>query len=215
MANILNKKTKYANLTFVENVEARTKDKRLQGLFKCDCGREVIKPIGRVITGYYKTCGNKIHSVGINKIHGMRNTKEYSTWVSMKNRVFNKKSKDYPKYSKLGMSEDIKKDFMKFYKEVGKAPSKKHQIDRIDNTKGYFEGNIKWSTRNQQQRNRYRTYILTIKGKKFNTYKEAGKYFGVCLQTVWVWCHGRVDKRNNYLLKPRKDCKYELRYPSV
>jgi hypothetical protein len=100
------------------------------------------------------------------------------------------------------MSESLANDFMKFYKEVGKMPTEYHQIDRIDNNKGYVEGNLRWATRSQQQRNTRRAYIVYAEGKKYPTLEEAAKHYGVHITTIIDWCKN----------PERKEFYRELRY---
>lgn len=52
-----------------------------------------------------------------------------------------------------------------FVADMGKKPSRSHQIDRIDNTKGYEPGNCRWVTVSEQQRNKKGLRMLTINGK--------------------------------------------------
>jgi hypothetical protein len=39
-------------------------------------------------------------------------------------------------------------------KDMGKAPSKHHSVDRIDNTKNYCKENCRWATSSEQSNNR-------------------------------------------------------------
>ena len=65
-------------------------------------------------------------------------------------------------------------DFMEFFKYVGKAPSVKHSIDRIDNDKGYFPGNVRWATSLEQRLNqRKRLDTKYIEGVTY--YKKSHK----------------------------------------
>jgi hypothetical protein len=84
-------------------------------------------------------------------------SKEYIAFHNMKARM--KKDSSYmaarpgSHYSELEHT-DPPKTFDEFLAEVGPAPSKEHQLDRIDNTKGYNKGNLKWSTPSEQALNR-------------------------------------------------------------
>lgn len=49
---------------------------------------------------------------------------------------------------------DWRNDFAKFFSDVGPRPSPKHSIDRIDNSKNYEPGNVKWSVPKEQSNNR-------------------------------------------------------------
>lgn len=45
-------------------------------------------------------------------------------------------------------------DFPAFLEDVGRAPSLAHELDRIDNEKGYEPGNVRWATHAEQMWNR-------------------------------------------------------------
>lgn len=204
-------------LILLNNLQSINKDKRRIALYLCSCGRTTIKPISRVLDGTVKTCGNKIHRVGINANHGMSGSAEYTAWKGIKSRVFNPRNKNYKQYSMLGMSDILANDFMAFYKEIGKKPSNKHSVDRINNNVGYFEGNIRWATKEEQGRNKKSSYRIIIDGLKFDTLKTAADKFGVSIITITRWCDGYIDNRRINQktmgkIKPRKGCYRELYY---
>lgn len=74
---------------------------------------------------------------------------EYYNWRSMIKRV------NYPQgyYYKLEVHPDWL-DFFTFLDYIGRKPSGKHTLDRIDNSKGYIPGNVRWATKTEQQLNR-------------------------------------------------------------
>jgi hypothetical protein len=51
------------------------------------------------------------------------------------------------------MCEEWRNDFAAFYAHVGPCPPG-FTIERIDNEKGYFPGNVKWTSRKEQRANR-------------------------------------------------------------
>lgn len=92
--------------------------------------------------------------------HGESRTYIYHAWSAIKQRCFNKKNKQYHLYGGRGIG--ISKDwliFEKFYKDIGERPTIQHSIDRIDNNKGYFKENCRWSTMRQQSRNKRNNFI--------------------------------------------------------
>jgi hypothetical protein len=65
----------------------------------------------------------------------------------MRERCYNKKSKSYPRYGGIGVvvCEDWKRSFESFFNDMGKKPSKKHTLDRIDPNKEYCKDNCRWA----------------------------------------------------------------------
>lgn len=55
--------------------------------------------------------------------------------------------------------------FESFLADMGRAPSTKHSIERIDNNAGYAPENCRWATASEQARNTRRTRLLTINGE--------------------------------------------------
>lgn len=53
----------------------------------------------------------------------------------------------------------------RFIEEIGPKPSLEHTVDRIDGTKGYVPGNIRWATKKEQGRNTKTTVMLTVGGE--------------------------------------------------
>ena len=88
--------------------------------------------------------------------HGMAKSSIYIRWLGIKNRCYNKSHQGYKNYGGRGISicSKWKNSFIAFYKDMGDIPFKGATIDRINNDKDYKPGNVRWSTRSQQQFNR-------------------------------------------------------------
>ena len=84
------------------------------------------------------------------KKHGMYESAEYKHWIYMKDRCRND-----PHYINNGIRvcPEWDKDFMAFYTHIGPKPEGKLTVDRIDGTRGYEPGNVRWATYSQQSRN--------------------------------------------------------------
>lgn len=140
---------------------------------RCNCGKEKDIDLCLLRSGQTKSCGClKNRSIKERSIiHGMSNSKEFGTLMSMKQRCYNKKSKFYSYYGGRGILicdrwlEKEGKGFINFYEDMGKAPSAEHSIDRIDNDKGYFPDNCRWSKMDTQCSNKRNNINLTFNGK--------------------------------------------------
>jgi hypothetical protein len=216
MANFDMVNKKFNSLVCVSILSERTKDKRIQGLFLCDCGNKKVLPITRVKASTIKTCGcdSKNKRIQASTKHGMKYTKEYNTWAGMKGRCFNVNNKDYPRYGGSGitMCSEWKNSFEKFFAHVGKAPTKNHQIDRINTLGNYDVGNVRWVTSKVQNRNKKTCYRWYIKGFEFESIIDAADFFNVKEQTIHKWVNGCFDKRRKKFTKQKDNCYAILKY---
>jgi hypothetical protein len=98
----------------------------------------------------------------------------YGIWDAMIQRCYNKNNKAYIHYGKRGIR--VYKPWLKYENFRDYITSLKncpddtknikgrsaYELDRIDNDKGYFPGNVKWSTRKQQMNNTSVNRIYTV-----------------------------------------------------
>ena len=153
------------NLSFIAVSESKSKDGHIKWLCKCSCG-DVSEYIATRVrnnrVNQCKQCATKASAEKI-KTHGMRNSKEYSTWSAMKARCIYIESKDFYRYGGKGIfiCSEWANSFEAFFEHIGPAPSHQHSIDRIDNLKGYEPNNVRWATKTQQQRNKNNSVYVT------------------------------------------------------
>jgi len=131
----------------------------------------------------------------------------------MKRRCETPTDKDYAGYGARGVTvcAEWSADFAAFLDHVGKRPAGT-TLDRIDATRGYEPGNVRWATPQVQGRNRRGTFVWNIKGQTFGSITEAATHFGVSEHSVSRWVNGAFDKRRNTRTAPRPDCTVERRY---
>lgn len=148
---------KFERLTAIRDI-GRSKKKGVIWECVCECGNIVGVESFCLSSGNTKSCGclGKEKLIKRSTTHSMRRTKEYRVWAAIKKRVSDTINPRHLKYNKLGMEESWKTDFMAFYNHIGPCPKdgKRWSIDRINNSTGYFEGNVRWATDKQQARNK-------------------------------------------------------------
>lgn len=81
-------------------------------------------------------------------------------WANIKTRCFNPNYEKKHRYFDRGLdiyppwAGDSALFINDVLNEIGERPSKDYSLDRIDNEKGYWPGNIRWATRSEQALNR-------------------------------------------------------------
>ena len=78
----------------------------------------------------------------------IKRSKEYLAWCNMKARCL-PDSKNAPSYynKEIAVSTEWQNSFDNFLLDMGKAPSVKHELDRVNNNEGYSASNCRWTTR--------------------------------------------------------------------
>jgi len=124
------------------------KDKwgKLLWLCRCDCGNETIVQGSNLKSGSVKSCGclrrERLTKHGYAK--NRKVAKIYTIWVTMIQRCTNPNNKKYKNYGGRGIKVCKHwRKFENFLKDMGLPPTHKHQIDRINNDKGYRKSNCR------------------------------------------------------------------------
>ena len=136
---------------------------RATWLCQCECGtiREVVGK--SLISNISKSCGctrkeaAALASSAKNTKHGMKNTRLYTIWHSMKGRTLYPSTHSYEIYGGKGIRvcKKWKDDFLSFANwAVENGYNDTLTLDRIDNDKDYCPENCRWVTWKQQANNR-------------------------------------------------------------
>jgi hypothetical protein len=145
------------------------------------------KNISMANNGSNKTPRDKNGKVGNAFKHGMRDTPEYKAWSEAKQRCHNPNNDKYEWYGARGISvcDEWRDDFMAFYNHIGPKPSRRHQIDRINNDKNYEPGNVQWVTGKSNIMNRRNTVYCVYLGERMLLERYA-EIAGIPYATAWA-----------------------------
>lgn len=158
---------------------------------KCDCGSTVIK-LGRCLrNGDTKSCGCLWKSLigKTNLRHGEakvgENSREYRAWMAMKKRCRPNDDKNKQWYANRGISVCKRwvNSFPAFLNDMGRCPEG-HQIDRLDNSKGYEPGNCAWKTGSENCNNKRNNRRITYGGKT-QTVTQWMRELHIAPSTIW------------------------------
>lgn len=177
----------FNRLTVIERAE--NKRRRVHWKCKCSCGNIVIIDRCHLVTGNTKSCGclKKESIVKRFTKHAMCDSLEYCIWKEMIKRCNNQNHKEYKNYGGRGIKvcEEWRNDFIKFFNYMGKKPSPKHSIDRIDNDGDYKPGNCRWATPSEQSNNKRSNNKITLHGITMNISQWAD-FVGIQYDTLWA-----------------------------
>lgn len=146
---------------------------------QCDCG--VLKSIcgEELRRGSTLSCGcfARDNTAKRSTIHGeCRNGKsssEYKAWGSAKERVLNPKHPAYKNYGERGIMicDRWLNSFENFFRDMGRKPTVKHTLERVDVNGNYEPSNCVWATQKEQALNRRNNRRITFRDRTM-TVKE-------------------------------------------
>lgn len=112
--------------------------------------------------------------------HGLSRTPEYRAWQTMRLRCTVPTNPAYHDYGGRGITvcDRWLNSVETFVADMGPKPTPNHELDRIDNSKGYSPENCRWVTRDVNSRNRRSNHWVTWRGRRM-TVIEAIELSGV------------------------------------
>lgn len=183
---------RFGRLTVIERVG--TKNRKSVWECKCECGniKEVVS--NNLISGNTKSCGClKYSKKGLTQ----KDEKHLKLWHVHRDiirRCTDKNSSRYKYYGGRGITvcDRWLEDYLNFYDDIVSTiglPNKGDTIDRIDNDKGYFIGNVKWSNMTEQainKRSKKEDRSLRNITKICDKYRVKISRYGLCISSYMI-----------------------------
>jgi hypothetical protein len=151
---------RFGRLVVIQSAE-RDKWRNLLWECQCDCGGFTLVTMHNLRSGNTRSCGClKREALARSTLHGEgdKPTVEYKTWEAMIRRCESPKAVNFKDYGGRGIKvcAEWRADYRRFLVDMGRRPSQRHSIDRIENDGNYEPGNCRWATRSEQNSNKRR-----------------------------------------------------------
>lgn len=155
---------------------------------KCDCGNIKIISRSSLVSGDTVSCGcyHKEHAHDYGKKHGLTNTKLYTKWSGIVQRCTNPNAIHYDMYGGRGITicDEWRNDFYSFYSwSIENGYKDGLTIDRIDNNKGYYPENCRWTDLKTQANNTRRNHYITYNNET-KTLTQWARLLNVNVETL-------------------------------
>lgn len=145
----------------------------------CDCGKTTNVRSSHITSGHTWSCGCahaeqmeawKTLKLTHGKTANKQISKSYSRWTQIKQRCNNPKDVDYPYYGAKGIRlwegwENNPTDFCRYVEALEGYDITGSTIDRVDYTKNYEPGNLRWVSLADQQRNKRNNIWISAFGE--------------------------------------------------
>ena len=183
---------RFFRLVAIERDDSKSDGHHIFWRCKCDCGNEIVVRKDSLLSGHAKSCGcylDKKRHDGQNKTHGMKHTRIYNVWQSMKDRCFNPNATKYNYYGGRGISvceewRNKENGFLNFYNwSMTNGYAKDLTIDRINVNGNYEPSNCRWATIAEQNNNKRTNIKASVFGKEM-TVREISDKYGLSTQVV-------------------------------
>lgn len=156
----------------------------------CDCGTVKDFDVWSVTQGFTTSCGCYLREIigQARRTHGLSHTPEYHAWRNMISRCNDPWHASFHDYGGRGITVCERwlgdDGFKNFYADVGVRTTPLHSLDRSDNDGNYEPGNVKWATRDEQNRNQRRSVVVEWAGSR-TTVPRLAKELGISARFLY------------------------------
>jgi hypothetical protein len=138
---------------------------------RCDCGNTAVVRATSLKEGNTKSCGclkaELLAAGNPGTQHGERASgaasPEIAAYYNARYRCVNPDAPQFADYGGRGILFRFE-SFKQFLGCLGRRPTSKHSLDRIDNDGHYEPGNVRWAVKTQQNANQRRTVLVEVGG---------------------------------------------------
>jgi len=118
--------------------------------------------------------------------HATRRTPTYRSWALMVQRCTDSRRASFRNYGGRGIAvcRRWRESFSAFLADAGERPPG-HELDRVDNEKGYEPGNVQWSSKKTQANNRRTNRFIEHDGKRL-TVTQWAEALGLNRMTIYT-----------------------------
>lgn len=156
-------------------------NKRLYWHCLCDCGNGISVAQNHLPNGHTQSCGCLFTEMiqTLNQSHGETKngqvTPELRAFSGAKDRCTNPNNISWRHYGGRGIEFRLP-SIEHLIADIGRRPTDKHSLDRIDVHGHYEVGNLRWATPREQAQNKRNTRLLTAFNKTQCLYEWSRKF---------------------------------------
>lgn len=166
------------------------KGAKFMWLCRCECGKQSIVSRSDLTTGHTASCGcllietTRARSITHGETANGKVSKEFLTWCSMIGRCRRPSCKFYYRYGGRGIKVCKRwNSFDNFLADMGRRPSPRHSLDRINNDGDYTPSNCRWATKMQQASNTSRNHWVSAFGVR-KTLSQWSRRYGLGIPVI-------------------------------
>lgn len=147
----------FGSLTVISKVPTPSTQKQRWNC-RCVCGKVVTVRHDYLL----HTNSPKTHCGCLNKGLPTLEKLTYNCWQAMLMRCTKPDHVAYASYGGRGITvcEQWKNSFEQFFKDMGRRPTQRHSLDRIDANGNYEPSNCRWATTKEQGRNKRKSLFM-------------------------------------------------------